>query len=257
MQHGICNISVVPIRKEPADQSEIISQLLFGEIFEVLGKDRQWVRIKCTLDGYEGWIDEKQFVPTDPKFVAESNSNNAFSLEILQSAISRDNHIPILLGSTLPLYDGMNFRINKEKFIFNGQAYAPNVMNHREAILEKVALKYLNAPYLWGGRSPFGIDCSGFVQVVYKILGINLLRDTYQQAEQGYTINFVEDARAGDLAFFTNEAGRIAHVGIIQKDKQIIHAWGKVRMDTIDHYGIYNKGLQKYTHKLRIIKRML
>ena len=95
------------------------------------------------------------------------------------------------------------------------------------------------------------------MQVVYKIVGVNLLRDTYQQAEQGYTINFVEDARAGDLAFFTNETGRIAHVGIILKDKQIIHAWGKVRMDTIDHYGIYNKGLQKYTHKLRIIKRML
>ena len=247
----------MPVRRDPADQEEITTQLLFGESFDIIGKDRQWVNIRIHHDQYEGWIDEKQFILADLAFLEKSGQQSAYSLEIAQSAISKDNHIPVLLGSTLPLFDGMNFRINKEKFIFNGQAYSPNLANHKDVVLEKIVYKYLNAPYLWGGRSPFGIDCSGFTQIAFRIIGIALKRDTYQQAEQGSVVNFIDDARPGDLAFFVNEAGKIAHVGIILKDRQLIHAYGRVRIDTIDHYGIYNQQLKKYTHKLKIIKRVL
>jgi gamma-D-glutamyl-L-lysine dipeptidyl-peptidase len=115
----------------------------------------------------------------------------------------------------------------------------------------------LNSPYLWGGKTPFGIDCSGFTQMAYKLAGIKLRRDAWQQAEQGHTINLLEETEPGDLAFFDNDEGNIVHVGIILRDHKIIHAAGKVRIDSIDHYGINNKELKKYTHKLRLIKRMV
>ncbi|HRG90423.1 MAG TPA: C40 family peptidase, partial [Chitinophagales bacterium] len=123
------------------------------------------------------------------------------------------------------------------------------------AVFERVAMRYLNAPYLWGGRSPFGIDCSGFTQVVFKFADVQLMRDAYQQAEQGAMVNFVEESQPGDLAFFSNDNGKIIHVGIVLKDQRIIHSSGKVRIDRLDHFGIYNADTKKYSHQLKVIKR--
>ncbi|MCY7361282.1 MAG: C40 family peptidase, partial [Ignavibacteria bacterium] len=123
--------------------------------------------------------------------------------------------------------------------------------------ITEIALKYLNAPYLWGGRSPYGIDCSGFTQMVYKFFGIRLKRDAYQQAEQGRTIDYIDHTQTGDLAFFHNEDGKIKHVGIILQHKKIIHASGCVRIDSIDHHGIYNHDKKTYSHNLRFFKRIL
>ena len=117
-------------------------------------------------------------------------------------------------------------------------------------------MRYLNAPYLWGGRSPFGIDCSGFTQLVFKFAGIKLQRDAYQQGGQGSIINFIEEVQPGDLAFFSNDEGAIIHVGIMLKDNRIIHSSGKVRIDKIDHFGIYNAETKKHSHLLKLIKRM-
>jgi cell wall-associated NlpC family hydrolase len=116
---------------------------------------------------------------------------------------------------------------------------------------------FLNSAYLWGGRSIFGVDCSGFCQTVFRFIGIPLLRDAYQQASQGEAIGFLEETKLGDLAFFDNEEGRITHVGMLLDQDTIIHASGRVRMDTIDHLGIVNVDTGLHTHKLRIIKRML
>jgi cell wall-associated NlpC family hydrolase len=151
----------------------------------------------------------------------------------------------------------MNFKLGKEKFVYSGQA-----INEKSDLLNgehirKFALKFLHAPYQWGGRSPFGIDCSGLTQIVFKLYGVNLPRDAYQQSELGKTLHFINEAREGDIAFFDNEDEKITHTGIILNNDQIIHASGSVRIDNIDHYGIYNKELKKYTHKLRIIKRVL
>lgn len=271
MQYDIGDLSVVPVRKEPSDKSEMVTQLLFGETFRITENKKKWLKITITQDDYVGWIDEKQFLPITDKYFHElKKSKVAYSLDLVQSATSDKRHVPILIGSTLPNFDGINFQLHKEKMIYNGQALVPENNSYNGNLILKVAMKYLNAPYLWGGRSPFGIDCSGFTQVVFKILGIFLKRDAYQQAEMGSTVNFVEETQDGDLAFFENEERKISHVGIVIKDtptekltlennknRHIIHASGKIRIDQLDHYGIFNLNRKKYSHKLRIIKRIL
>lgn len=258
MEYGICDLSVIPVRAEPSDKSEIITQLLFGETYKVTAKKADWLKVKASFDDYEGWIDKKQHYAINDKYYNQLQQEPvAVTLEVVQAAISSKRQVPILIGSSLPKYDGMNFKINKEKFVYNGQAVAPGNHINYEKVIEKCALKYLNAPYLWGGRSPFGIDCSGFTQVVFKILGILIKRDSYQQSEQGKQIDFVDHAKEGDLAFFENKEGRITHVGIVLKGKKIIHASGKVRIDKLDQFGIYNEETKKYSHKLKMIKRLL
>ncbi len=255
MKYGIAYLSIVPIRKEASHKSEMVSQLLFGETYEVIQENSNWLLIRCSYDNYEGWIDSNQHREINEKeFLNIMENASGVALELVNSAASGYHSIPIVAGSNLPFFDGMNFKIGKEKFIYNGQAIQNEAKNI--ALFERVAMRYLNAPYLWGGRSPFGIDCSGFTQVVYKFTGIKLLRDAYQQAEQGSVINFIEETQPGDLAFFSNEAGTIIHVGIILKDQRIIHSSGKVRIDKIDHFGIYNSELKKYSHQLKVIKRV-
>ncbi|MFT7590038.1 MAG: hypothetical protein ACI959_002260 [Limisphaerales bacterium] len=264
MQSGICTLSSIPVRKEPGDASEMVSQLLFGEYWLSISEEEKWIMIRMT-DGYEGWIDRKQatFLPKPLKHkdlgdLTEriKTIQESCSLDLVQSATSKDRHIPLLIGSSLPQYDGMSFNLLGEKFVYNGGATDAGQPPSEPAQIVKISLKYLGAPYLWGGRSPFGIDCSGFVQVVYKIAGYQLPRDAWQQAGEGLVIEFVHAAREGDLAFFDNEEGRITHVGIVMADQKIIHASGKVRIDTLDHYGIFDPETKRYTHKLRVIKRI-
>jgi hypothetical protein len=257
MKYGIANVSVIPLRKEPSHRSEMVSQLLFGETYEVKEtRNEKWLKICCHYDRYEGWLSESIFHPISEKECKQlQEAPKAVSLDVVSTAMGETHSIPLLLGSTLPLYDGMSFRLHKEKFVFNGAAVQAGQAH--VGMVEKIAGKYLNAPYLWGGRSPFGIDCSGFTQVVFKCLFTPLQRDAYQQAEQGIVVNFVEEALPGDLAFFADEENKIIHVGIVLKDNYIIHASGKVRIDKLDHFGIFNVEMKKYSHKLKIIKRVL
>ncbi|MBL0309325.1 MAG: C40 family peptidase [Bacteroidetes bacterium] len=254
MKYGLTHLSIIPLRREAAHRSELVSQLLFGESYKVLEKKENWLRIACIYDGYEGWIDENQH-----RELSEKDFNNLLrgesgvALDMVCNASSSHQSIPILSGSSLPLFDGMNFKMGKGKFIYNGQAIQPDAQN--SALFERIAMRYLNAPYLWGGRSPFGIDCSGFTQVIFKFMGIKLPRDAWQQAEQGSVVNFIEESRPGDFAFFHNEDGKIIHTGMILKDRTIIHASGKVRVDKIDHFGIHNSESKKYSHQLKLIKR--
>ena len=254
MKNGIALLSIIPVRNEPTHRSEQVTQLLFGETYTIINQQNNWAYISCTHDEYKGWIDLNQFHEISQReFEAIESAENGIALELVSSATSGYHSIPILTGSRLPFFDGMNFEIAKEKFIYNGQAIQTS--SRSTSHFEKIAMRYLNAPYLWGGRSPFGIDCSGFTQVVYNCIGIALKRDAYQQAEYGSIVNFVEEAQPGDLAFFSNEEGKIIHVGIVLKDHRIIHASGKVRIDKLDHFGIFNADLKKYSHQLKIIKR--
>ncbi len=251
---GICNLANIPLRIEPSDRSEILSQVLFGEHFEILEQQKQWVKIKLQFDNYEGWVDEKQFKKiSESDFYKLSNSKIILNGDLIQY-ITKDNNflMPIPLGSSLSFLDFPE--INSEKYLFEG---LKSIGINPKSNLINVAYLYLNAPYLWGGKTPFGIDCSGFTQMVYKLNGYNLFRDARQQANQGEPLSFIEESEPGDLAFFDNDEGNIIHVGIIMQDNYIIHASGRVRIDRLDHSGIFNAELNKHTHKLRVIKKII
>jgi cell wall-associated NlpC family hydrolase len=251
---GICNLAIIPLRAEASDRSEIVSQVLFGEHFEILQQQNQWFLIKTQFDNYEGWIDSKQ-CQTISQLNYNYLSNDAIILnaDLIEYITNPDNIlIPIPLGSALTF---MNYpEINSSNFVFEGTKTS-GIKSKANIIL--TSFMYLNAPYLWGGKTPFGIDCSGFTQMVYKLNGYKLLRDASQQATQGEPLSFIEESEPGDLAFFDNNEGRITHVGIIMEDNYIIHASGKVRIDRLDHLGIYNAETNKHTHKLRVIKKII
>jgi hypothetical protein len=176
---------------------------------------------------------------------------------IVAEAINLTNQLPVHLvkGSILPLFEKDLFSIGAYRFSFQGLTTFPPVPADFSQ-LEQHALSYINTPYLWGGRSPFGIDCSGFVQMVYRLCGYPLPRNASQQVNLGITVDFVENVRSGDLAFFDNNAGDIVHVGIVLGEGEIIHSSGTVHIDKLDHQGIFNNNSGKYTHKLRILKRI-
>ncbi|MDH7446519.1 C40 family peptidase [Aquimarina sp. 2201CG14-23] len=249
MLYGICNLSIVPLRFEPSDPSEMVSQVLYGEHFKVLEKRKKWSRIRLAFDTYEGWIDNKQYLEiTEEEYKGFEKKPLDVTADLIDFISCEDNQLmPIALGSSLGALDFF-------KHQYDGNRITEK--QPKEKLIE-TAFMFLNAPYLWGGKTNFGIDCSGFTQIVYKLNGYKLLRDASLQATQGDPLSFIEESEPGDLAFFDNDEGAITHVGIIMKDNYIIHAHGKVRVDRIDHTGIFNGEKNQYTHKLRVIKRII
>ncbi|MBQ4802287.1 C40 family peptidase [Aquimarina sp. MMG015] len=249
MLYGICNLSIVPLRFEPNDPSEMVSQVLYGEHFKVLEKRKKWSRIRLAFDTYEGWIDNKQYIEvTEDQYKQFNTKSLDVSADLIDFVSCEDNQLmPIALGSSLGALDFFKHQYDGNRI---------TEIQSKEKLIETAYL-FLNAPYLWGGKTNFGIDCSGFTQMVYKLNGYKLLRDASLQATQGDPLSFIEESEPGDLAFFDNEEGAITHVGIIMKDNYIIHAHGKVRVDRIDHTGIFNGEKRLYTHKLRVIKRIV
>lgn len=238
MNKGICIVTVAPVRAENSDKAEIVTEILFGESADILEVNKNWTKIKMHYDGYEGWMDTKQIKPvTDEEL---SKRKVTIITEDFSSVIMNDGKTLLSMGSEVEF---------------------PAVASRRSHdVRESIALtakEFINVPYLWGGKSFFAVDCSGFTQLVYKIHNVKLPRDTYQQAEVGEALSFVEESQPGDLAFFENEEGKIIHVGIMLDNQRIIHASGKVRIDTLDSTGIFNKELNKHTHKLRVIKNVL
>lgn len=257
-QFGVCNLSIVPLRTEPSDRSEMSSQLLFGDHFTILESTDKWLRILTAHDDYQGWIDRKQFEEIEhAAFVALHDLNTILGLSFSHTVTktSTNEKLNLIAGSNIPSTLDRFFYLRDTKYKLDGETVNPVKNTFRNGVSD-VARFYLNAPYLWGGRSVFGIDCSGLTQMVFRQFGIKLKRDAYQQAEQGELVGFLQECRAGDLAFFDNEEGRIVHVGIMLDNERIIHASGRVRIDGIDNQGILNKELGRYSHKLRIIKRI-
>ncbi len=257
---AICQLSVVSVRAAPSDKEEIVTQLLFGELVDIIDTSKakkNWCQIRCDWDGYEGWMDLRQLHPISLEEAELYRNDHAYCLDLVSTLTNNDHFLPIIIGATLPSFDGFNLHLGDKHYTFGGQAILRGSLKPTSELIIKLARRYLYAPYLWGGRSPFGIDCSGFTQTVFKMVGLKLRRDASQQVEQGRLIDFVEQAQAADLAFFENEKGKIVHVGIVMDGGFIIHAAGQVRIDKLDHYGIFNEKRGLYSHKLRIIKRFL
>lgn len=259
---AISFLSVIPLRVNPSHSSEMVSQILFGELFEVTEKTGEWVKIKTQYDDYEGWLDEKQIVYVDAvSQVGELNNRQTKITGRLNNKVFKESdNQPIYLpaGVILPDFSSGKFTVAGHNYILTDieNAIAVNHENFQQEVLA-IAQQFLNTPYLWGGRTHFGIDCSGFSQTIYKIFGLKIKRDAWQQAEQGQSVNTLEQAQTGDLAFFDNEKGRITHVGIMINNNKIIHASGRVKIDNIDADGIFSSDLQQYTHKLKVIKRYI
>lgn len=234
-------VSAAPVRREPSDKSEMISQALFGEHVVILESQEKWSMVEMEADGYEGWIDNKQLGVHHPM-----EDSVMLSIPISPCTCANGDSMLLPAGSII----SSSIKCNTVQPNWDGSSMD----------LEGCARQFLNAPYLWGGRTIMGIDCSGFTQLVMRLNGKVLPRDAYQQAECGVTVNFIEEAQTGDLAFFDNAEGRIVHVGLIlrrsQTDVHIIHASGCVRIDALDHEGIFNLTKEEYSHKLRIIKRI-
>ena len=237
------------MRSDNFHESELVSQLLYGDCFKILSSKNEWLQIKTLNDSYVGWINDKQ-INEISKINAEKITfdDKIFSTRLIDYIETDENKLSsIVLGSNIGAckylghkYDGPKTKKTKTK---------PN--------LTKVASMYLNSPYLWGGKTPFGIDCSGLTQMIYRINGYKIPRDASQQSELGETLSFIEESEPGDLAFFDDKEGKIIHVGMLLENNYILHAHGNVRIDRIDQTGIFNQEKQKHSHKLRIIKKII
>lgn len=256
MNAGIVNQSLVAIRREPSDSSEMINQLLFGETFTIIEGYKSWLRIISINDTYEGWLDSKL---TDV-VTSELALNHKLPLiaNTLFSAKKNGSKYPIRLcpGSSIYGYENGQFIAGKNIYQCIDNPFSETKENLNEEIV-RIAKQFINSPYLWGGRSPYGIDCSGLTQVVYKIIGLSIPRDAGQQVMIGETVDFINMVQPGDLAFFDNDEEIITHVGIIIDHGKIIHSSGYVKIENLDHQGIFNLETQKYSHKLRVVKRIL
>lgn len=254
---GVSRLAIVPVRSYPSETSEMVSQLLFGDHYTVLESMNggKWLKIEIHFDDYLGWIDAKQHYPVSGAYFDHLNNvNYKICTDISASLLFNKSPIQILIGSILPISSMELFNI-EEQLAFNGESHNMGDSMGYEFV-KQIAHKYLNAPYLWGGKTPFGVDCSGFVQMVFKIAGYRLSRDASEQALQGTKVNSLGEAQPGDLCYFGTKT-KITHVGLLLADSKIIHASGKVRIDDISEQGIHLSTTNELTHKLQLIKRVL
>ncbi len=247
----IAIVAVCPLRSEASHRSEMVSALLLGEAAEVLEKEKDFIKIRCLYDNYVGWAQASQLVEAAEDIAMRKPASFAFKRNSTVLINGTETYVSVATPQFENSETG-NYKIeyNEEETLL----FEPSFF--KDEVIKMAALLYENVPYLWGGKSSFGIDCSGFVQQVYKLFGKPLLRDAYQQATGGEVVHFLQEAQCGDLAFFDNKEGRIVHVGILFSADEIIHASGNVRVDTIDSFGIINRTTGQRTHKLRVIKRV-
>lgn len=257
--NGIINLPLVPMRSSDSERSEMISQLLFGERVKILQTRERWLFVRNIADNYIGWVDRKMIQLLDSEAINVDKPTDLYCISYpMVECSNTDNSETVFLpgGSKLNISDGIKVHFGGKNFFIDpiNLPYSDDKSGERLVYLAK---QYLNAPYLWGGKTVMGIDCSGFVQVIYDMFGIQLPRDASQQVEIGKVIDFLSEAEAGDLAFFENVEGKIIHVGMMLNSHQIIHASGWVKIENIDSQGIISSETGEYSHKLRVVKRII
>ncbi len=258
IDYGVCRLALIAVRLKPDDREQQVTQLLFGDHYEVMtiSKDGKWLMIRIFADRYEGWIDRKQHHPVVSEYFEQINhANFKITTDLVSGILYKKSPMTILMGSIVPVSQVELFKV-EEQLAFNGESKSLAQKRDFE-YLKFIALKYVNAPYQWGGKGPFGIDCSGLVQMVFRICGYPLSRDAHQQAAQGRAVHRWSDAKPGDLAFFSNTEAQIVHVGILLEEEKIIHASGHVRIDRLMEEGILNLETKIFTHTLACLRRIM
>lgn len=257
MEHAICLLPVVALRREPNDRSEMLTQVLFGETARIFERTAKWVSVETDLDHYPGWIDARQLETLTEEEYFRLKDAPVFMTTAPFTSVEEIRQGTYLLpaGSRFPGMKNAIFKAGEREFSMAGKV-APFEAGPAGQVIA-TALRFLNAPYLWGGRTHMGIDCSGLTQVSFGLNGYNLLRDASQQAGEGTAVHLLSEAHPGDLAFFDNSDGKIVHVGIILDASTIIHASGQVRVDALDHQGIFRTETKTYSHQLRLIRRII
>lgn len=254
MEYAIVTVPAAPVRRKPAHRREMVNQLLFGETVKVLKeKNERWVRVRSLHDGYEGWVTRNLLSETD-EALAHTRSPYV-AADLLSLLVADDIRMSIPVGSSLPGLENGMVRLAGMDYAYSGSILKRDGRPVDGALIRELAMPWLNAPYLWGGRTPLGVDCSGFVQVVFKMAGIDLPRDAWQQAQEGNPVKPFRDARAGDLAFF-DRGEEIVHVGILVGDNRVIHASGQVRIDILNKKGIADPVTGKRSLRLRALRRV-
>ena len=254
---GVCQVAVIPLRKAPQEESEMISQLLFGEYYYIEEIMEKWLKITTLFDHYTGWIDRKFFQEAGLQKGMDNQMQPVLYSRIAEIETPDGSLQLIPAGSSLPFYNQAccEFMIGKQKFRI--RPLLGDILLPASQKIFETACQFMNTPYLWGGRSVFGFDCSGFIQTVHKIHGVCLQRETGQQVSAGQLISAFKDAVAGDLAFFCNDEGKINHVGMVLSDNKIIHCSGWVRIDRLDEKGIFNQERGVYTHRLKEVRKVI
>jgi cell wall-associated NlpC family hydrolase len=253
MEKYICENVFVPLRSAPSHKSEMLSQILFGEKYYVLEKSGNWMKIETLFDKYRGWIDMDH--------IMYSADDEGSSGQVLNRALFcyKNDKTKLVLEAGCeifnPDFDEKTFNAGKNVYTTISE-FNKSYISTNDSIVD-TAMKFINSPYIWGGRIPSGIDCSGLTQLAYKIHGKSIARDSWVQAGEGRIIDFIDEALPGDLVFFDNDLGRISHVGMIISRGLVIHASGRVRIDAIDHQGIFKQETGGYSHKLRTIRRIV
>jgi gamma-D-glutamyl-L-lysine dipeptidyl-peptidase len=252
MSLRVCYNVYLPVRESPSHKSEMTSQILFGERFGIVDSVVNWLKVVTLFDSFTGWIDGSQAITQE-----WNPADKGIITGMVTECIRPDKTtVTLMPGSEIfnPDLSSGTFKCLDEEWRLSGEPYTQYLLSAGN--IPDTAKQFLNVPYLWGGRTPGGIDCSGLVQIVYKIHGIQLPRNSYEQAECGKSVNFIEEALPGDLLFFSGEAETISHVAILYSPGKVIHSSGTVKIDTIDHQGIWSNEKGKYTHYLRAIKRI-
>lgn len=254
MLEGTCYLSVIPVRSEPSSKTILVNQLLFGDRVKIIDEITGWYKIISLHDNYEGWCEKNQITPDE--VIAHDTYDRLLVHDTTAVFSDGEQSLAIVYGSEIRMVNGFLTSPNSQFRLIQGDISQPLEASGKNIL--NAGRKLMNSPYLWGGRSPFGIDCSGLIQIAFKMAGVNVPRDAWQQAEaEGEFIDLISEAKQGDIAFFDNDEGRIIHTGILTGEGTIIHANGRVRMDAVDHHGIFNRETGAYTHKLRIIKRFI
>ncbi|MGD2033926.1 MAG: C40 family peptidase, partial [Bacteroidales bacterium] len=240
----VCIHPLIPLRSHPDHRSDQVSQLLFGETADVKDQKGEWSAITTDFDGYSGWVEKRSLTAAD-----RNDKTSKIVSRPLITIFKAEQTIYIPAGSEIPPPD-MDGRFVLGNTTFSVQDNFQTTETSDKANLITTSRLFLNAPYLWGGRTVFGMDCSGFVQIVFKINHIPVPRDTKDQAKKGTDVPGLQHIQPGDLLFFQNKGKEISHVGISIGQGKVIHASTSVRIDFVDNKGIYNAELKTYTHEL-------